>query len=76
MVDWQITAATFRCETVEDEGTCLVNKDWTVKCTGHMKTAGKKNRHHTGCTGPECKLAVDYQNKLQAEETAKSGQPG
>jgi len=43
MVDWQITAATFRCETVNEEITLLVNKDWTVKCTSYMKRAGKKN---------------------------------
>jgi hypothetical protein len=76
MVDWQITAATFRCETVNDEVTLLVNKDWTVKCTGYMKITGKKNRHHSGCAGPECKLAVEYRNKLQAEEAVKSGKPG
>jgi len=76
MVDWQITAATFRCETVNEEITLLVNKDWTVKCTSYMKRAGKKNQHHTGCSGPECKLAVEYRNKLQAEEAAKPGKPG
>lgn len=76
MVDWQVTAATFRCEETGDEITLLVSKDWTVKCTGYSKLSGKKNRHSSGCTGLECKLAVTYRNKLQAEEAAKSGKQG
>jgi hypothetical protein len=70
MVDWQITAATFRCNILDDEITLLVNKDWSVKCTGHMKltSKGKKNGHNPGCSGPDCKLAADYLKKLQAEE--------
>ncbi len=76
MVDWQVTAATFRCKTLNEEITLLVNKDWTVKCTGHMKFTGKKNRQKNGCTGPECQLATAYRNKLQAEEAAKSVKPG
>jgi hypothetical protein len=70
MVDWQITAATFRCATVDDEVTLLVYKDWSIKCTGFMN-AGKrktaKNRK-TPCMGTECQLAIDYRKKLQAEE--------
>jgi hypothetical protein len=70
MVNWQITAATFRCETIGGEVTLLVHKDWSVKCTGYMNTnlKGKKNGEPTGCQGTECQLAVEYRKKLQAEE--------
>jgi len=72
MVDWQITAATFRCAAVNDEVTLLVHKDWTVKCTGYVKHGQNKKKKNgtSGCHGENCQLAVDYRKKLQAEETA------
>jgi hypothetical protein len=70
MVDWQITAATFRCATVDDEVTLLVYKDWSIKCTGFMNSGKRKTAKHgkTPCMGTECQLAIEYRNKLQAEE--------
>jgi hypothetical protein len=79
MVDWQITAATFRCDTVGDEVTLLVYKDWSIKCTGYMKHAANGKLKKTGqthiCEGTECRLAVEYRNKLQAEEAKKTTSP-
>jgi hypothetical protein len=70
MVNWQITAATLRCETIGDEVTLLVNKDWSIKCTGYMNKAlrAKKNGKPAVCQGTECQLAINYRKKLQAEE--------
>jgi hypothetical protein len=70
MVDWQITAATFRCETVDDEVTLLVYKDWSIKCTGFMNAKKRKTTKNgkTSCMGTECQLAIEYRKKLQAEE--------
>ena len=77
MVDWQITAATFRCETIGDEVTLLVYKDWTMKCTGFMnagKRKAKKNGRSSVCRDTECQLVIEYRKKLQAEE-AKTAPP-
>ena len=45
MVNWQVTATTLYCDTVNDEVTILVYKDWSVMCTGYTKysNTGKKN---------------------------------
>lgn len=79
MVNWQITATTVRCDAVDDEVTLLVYKDWTVKCTGYNKYKRDANnegrgikaspRRGTGCAGTQCPLAVQYRQKLQAEQT-------
>jgi hypothetical protein len=71
MVNWQITAATLRCDLVHDEVTVLVYKDWSVKCTGHQKYASTKSKKRTGnpvCEGPDCRMAQDYLKKLKEEE--------
>ena len=76
MVDWQITAATLRCDVVGDEVTLLVHKDWSVKCTGAVRYAPggnghKKNTRNPLCEGTDCQLAKDYRKKLQDEEADK-----
>ena len=75
MVNWQVTATTVRCNIVNDDVTLMVYKDWSVKCTGLVKYSKngkpekKRDRHNHKCEGPECYLAIQYRQKLQAEET-------
>jgi hypothetical protein len=82
MVNWQVTATTIYCDAVDDEVTLMVNKDWSVKCTGYPRynqTNGaarnllKKKKRPSGraleCEGPECQRAIQYRDKLKAEET-------
>ena len=77
---WQLTATTINCDAVDDEVTILVNKDWSLRCTGHTKylTAREANKlrkkgHRLGrelkCEGPECPRALQYREKLIAEES-------
>ena len=76
MVNWQVTATTLYCDTVNDEVTILVYKDWSVKCTGYNKysNTGKKNersKQKLECTGPNCQRAIQYREKLQSEENKR-----
>jgi hypothetical protein len=80
MVNWQITAATLRCDVVDEEVTLLIHKDWSVKCTGYPKHtravssaigSSNRNRRGDGCRGPGCPLARDYLKKLQDEESGR-----
>ena len=73
MANWQVTAATLRCDIVGEEVTLLVYKDWSVKCTAYSKfattrRAARKNDHTERCEGTECKTASGYLKKLQSEE--------
>jgi len=75
MVNWQVTATTVRCNVVNDDVTLMVYKDWSVKCTGLVKYSKngkpekKRDRQNLKCEGPECRLAIQYRQKLQGEET-------
>lgn len=69
MGNWQITAATLRCDTVNDEVTLLVYRDWSVKCTGAAKhtQTGRGNGRRV-CQGTNCSLAQAYLKRLRNEE--------
>ena len=76
MVNWQVTAATLRCDVVGEEVTLLVYKDWSVKCTAYVKFAAagikaRKGDNGPRCEGTQCKIASDYLKKLQSEEGAE-----
>ncbi len=73
MLDWQITAATFRCQEIDDEVTLLVYKDWSVKCTGYQKRNNllQKENYKHGCSGEDCHLVTEYRDRLKAEESLK-----
>ena len=86
MVNWQITATTIYCDTVDDEVTVMVSKDWSIKCTGFKKytqpnqetkrlvnTKNRQLKRQLRCEGPECPRVLQYRDKLMAEEKA-SGQ--
>ena len=74
MVNWQVTAATLRCDIIGEEVTLLVYKDWSVKCTAYTKFANDKavkTRSHSRCEGTDCLVASNYRKKLQFEEREK-----
>jgi len=84
MVNWQVTATTIYCNSVDEEVTLLVYKDWSIKCTGYkkygepskeilnlLKKRGKKSKRRLECAGPECPRVTQYKEKLFAEETKK-----
>ena len=81
MGDWQITVTTIYCDAVDDEVTILVNKDWSVKCTGYwkygesskemfklLKRKSKQLKRRLECVGPECSRVIQYNEKLLTEE--------
>jgi len=74
MVNWQVTAATLRCDIIGEEVTLLVYKDWSVKCTAYSKFAnGKvgKAAIHSRCEGTDCQVASHYREKLRSEEPGR-----
>ena len=78
---WQLTATTINCNTVDDEATILVYKDWSVKCTGHATYASSREGRgllrkkslalgrRLECLGPECPKVIQYREKLLSEES-------
>lgn len=87
MVNWQVTATTIYCGAVDDEVTLIVYKDGSAKCIGYNKY-GKPDREtrkllqrkskplkrRLECEGPECPRAIQYRDKLLAEEAPKDTQ--
>jgi hypothetical protein len=80
--DWQITAKTIYCDAVDDEVTVLINKDFSVRCTGFKKynqpndiTLGiikKKTgrlKRPLKCEGEQCPRVIGYKEKIVSEET-------
>lgn len=88
MVNWQVTATTIYCDAVDDEITILVQKDFSVRCTGYRKYGefsestrnlsrkSQQLKRQLRCEGPECWRVVQYRDKLLAEETPKGGRTG
>ena len=85
MVDWQIMAATIYCDAVDDEVTVMVDKDWSIKCTGYnkylhpdkesaglLKKKGRRLSRRLECEGLECKRILAYKAKLLSEESVKN----
>ena len=84
MVNWQVTATTIHCDAVDDEVTLMVYKDGATKCTGYkrygepskeifdlMKRKSKQLKRHLVCEGQECRRAIQYRDKLLAEEAGR-----
>lgn len=81
MANWQITATTVYCSAVDDEVTLIVLKDGTARCTGlkkytepsaetarAIKTKSRELRCPIACRGADCSVAVEYRDRLFAEE--------
>lgn len=83
MVDWQVTATTIHCNAVDDEVTIMVDKDWSVKCTGVRKYTESREeqiklvrkslqlRRALECEGVQCTRILEYKQKLRDEEALK-----
>ena len=89
MINWQVTAATLYCDAIDGEVTVLVYKDGSVRCVAYQKYTGseKETAKHTEqkskpldrplkCEGPECRLVIQYRDKLFAEETGEGEKAG
>src|SRR4030042_3951895 len=84
MTDWQVTATTIYCDSVDDDVTLIVDKDWNIKCTGYTRymtnldknTAGslKRKARKLGkalkCEGPQDFRVTAYRDRLMAQEKA------
>jgi len=83
VVNWQITATTVYCDSVDDEVTLIVFKDGTARCTGlkkytepsaetarMVKAKSRTLRRQVVCRGADCTVAAEYRDRLFAEEGA------
>ena len=69
MAGWQITAATVYCDDISDEVTVVVQRDGAVRCVRYSKPSEPNKRNtQVKCNGPECRLVIDYRDRLFAEE--------
>jgi hypothetical protein len=74
MPGWQLTATTIYCDDLSDEVTVIVQKDWTLKCTGarrlaDLRAGGKKRSDlPPACDPSTCRRVLAYRARLQGEE--------
>jgi len=86
MVNWEVTAATIYCDAIDGEVTLLVYRDGSVKCTGYvrygesgketaklLKKKSKQLKRQLECEGQACYRAIQYRDKLFAEEAKDKG---
>ena len=84
MVDWQITAKTIYCESIDDEATLIASKSGVIKCTSQTryikpdrelaKTLSAKQKRlgrKLGCEAKECAKASRYREELFSEKKSK-----
>jgi len=83
MVDWKVTANSINCQAVAEEVTIIVNRDWSVKCSGcdKLKTSRQAQlrmiersmnlRRSLECRGLQCDRITEYIRKLKSEEPLK-----
>lgn len=82
MVNWQVTATTIYCDSVDDEVTVQIFKDWSVKCSGYdklyrptkemiklIKVKSKQIKRQIKCEGLECHWTKQYKDKLLSGES-------
>jgi len=81
MVDWEVTATTIFCETVNDEVTLIIKPGGPVICTGRQKyeNAGKEagkvlkqkskvSGKQLKCIGENCAELKQYRSKMLGEK--------
>jgi len=77
MADWEVTATTIFCDSVNDEVTVIVNGDGTFRCSGHqkygkpekiirnsLKSESKTAGKQLKCLGDACNLAKSTRDKV------------
>jgi hypothetical protein len=85
-VDWQVTATTIYCDSVDDEVTLIVNKDGSARCTGlkkytepspqtirMVKQKKKADKRNLSCRGSSCTAAGEYRDRIFSQESKKAG---
>jgi hypothetical protein len=86
MTNWQITAKTIFCESVDDEVTVIVYKNGSTRCTGSQKynqpnditlsmirKKTRKLKRPVKCEGEKCLRLSQYRDKILTEETKQYG---
>jgi hypothetical protein len=81
MTNWQITAKTIFCDSVDDEVTLMVYKNGSVHCTGCQKynqpnsitlqlirEKTRRLKRPIKCEGEPCPRLTVYQQKILSEE--------
>jgi hypothetical protein len=81
MVDWEVTATTIFCDSVNDEVTVIVKGDGTVKCSGRqkyekpgkevkkaLKIRSKSSAKQLACIGENCAAVKQYRDKMLSEK--------
>jgi hypothetical protein len=81
MVDWEVTATTIFCKSVDDEVTVIVNGDGAVKCSGWqkykkpgkmdkkaLKTKSRLMGKELACLGENCAAVKQYRDKMLSEK--------
>jgi hypothetical protein len=81
MVDWQVTATTIYCESVDDEVTLIIKSDGSLTCSGRqrfekpgkeadkvLKQKSKITGKQLKCTGDSCASLKQYRDKMLGEK--------
>lgn len=81
MVDWEVTATTIFCESVNDEVTIIVNANGTTTCSGKqkyekpsrdvknsLKTKSREAGKQLACLGEKCPSLKQYRDKWLGEK--------
>lgn len=82
--NWEKTAISLRCDSINDFVAVMVNRDWLAKCAWYLKyksEATKGNKQNIDktirgridkCIGPGCPIVTKYRDKLMEEERGKT----
>lgn len=81
MTNWQVTAKTIYCDSVDDEVTVMVYKNGSARCTGFrkysqpnditsklMKRKSQGEKRPIKCEGEECPRVSQYKDEILGEE--------
>jgi hypothetical protein len=82
VTNWQVTAKTIFCDSVDDEVTVMVYKDGSTRCTGSqkynqpnsitkrmIKKKVKLDKRPIKCEGDDCSRVPRYRDKILSEES-------
>jgi hypothetical protein len=82
MADWQVTATTINCDSVDADVTLMVDGDGGVRCAGmlkyltrmtpntkrQLKQRSRQQKRPLACEGDACQRTVTYRDRIFAEE--------
>lgn len=82
--NWEKTAISLRCDSIDDFVTVMVNREWIAKCAWYLRyklKATKENKQKIDktikgridkCEGHDCPVVTKYRDKLIEEERGKT----